>query len=524
VRVPDRSPRRGGLASLLLLTLAACGGGSASPGGPATPPSQPGVMTRGPYLQHSDDGVAVTWYTAATGEGRVRFFSEADQTGEAMAPAGALRHEATLRSLTPNMRYGYRVYSASGPLTAASGEVEFAFRAPDPNAMRFVVFADCGSGSAGQQALAQAIAAEPIAPEFVMLAGDVVYPPADAAGWDARFFAPYRALLPALRFYAVAGNHDFEVFAGRLFYDVFTLPRNGPPGLQPESSYWLERGGALLIAHDTNQTAPLLRQHALAWHSELARRPATFKLVVQHHSLYTSGPNFMEPPVPELRALLGPLYTASGVDVVFAGHDHFYERTKPIGGVVYVTTGAGGAPLYPRVTQSEFTAAFSNDRHSYTYVDVSGRTLTLRQMDVDGQAIDTATLTKAVSFADPLVAWTGAGAPPRGWTALRFDDSGWRDVARGPGRLSARRGFALDRADEPGEAVLRVRGVSDYRVRLNDVEVARGGVTDGAPTAFSFPARMLRAGRNALTLEGFSAGAPGATPGLELVLVSSARR
>jgi predicted phosphodiesterase len=504
VRLLRSGARRGRLAPLLLLTLVACGGGSESPGGPPTPPNQRGLMTRGPYLQHSEDGVAVTWYTETTGEGRVRFFSDSDQTGEVMAPSGALRHEATLTGLVPNMRYSYRLYSASGPLTAASGEVEFAFRAPDPNAMRFVVFADCGSGSAGQLALARAIAAEPVAPQFVMLAGDVVYPPADAAGWDARFFATYRALLPALRFYAVAGNHDFEVFGGRLFYEFFTLPRNGAPGLAPESSYWLERGGALLIAHDTNQTAPVLRQHAIPWHNEVARRESTFRIVVQHHSLFTSGPNFMEPPVPELRQLLAPLYTASGVDVVFAGHDHFYERTRPIAGVVSVTTGAGGATLYPRVTQSDFTAAFANDRHSYTYVDVNERTLTLRQMDLEGRTIDSATLTKAVAFADPLAAQAGP--------------------ARGPGRLLAQRGFALDSTLEPAEAVLRVRGVSDYRIRLNDVEVARGGVGDGAPAAFNVPARTLRAGRNALVLEGFAAGPAGAVPGLELVLVSSGRR
>jgi len=501
VRLVGGAARRGSLAPLLLM-LAACGGGSASPGGPATP-GQQGVITRGPYLQHSDEGLAVTWYTEATGEGRVRFFSDADQTGEAMAPGGASRHEATLKGLAPNTRYSYRLYSPSGPLTAASGEVEFAFRAPDPNAMRFVAFADCGSGSGAQQALARAIAAEPVAPQFVMLAGDVVYPPADAAGWDERFFAPYRALLPVLRFYAVAGNHDFEVLGGRLFYDFFTLPRNGPPGLAPESSYWLERGGALVIAHDTNQFAPVLRQHALPWHTEVARRQATFRIVVQHHSLFTSGPNFMESPVPELRQLLAPLYTATGVDLVLAGHDHFYERTRPIGGVVYVTTGAGGASLYPRVTQSDFTAAFANDRHSYTYVDVSGRTLTLRQMDLEGRTIDAATLTKAVAFADPLLAEA--------------------ELARGPGRLHAQRAFALDRAREPAEAVLRVRGLSDYRVRLNGVEVARGGAEAGV-AAFSVPARALRAGENALALEGFSAGPGAVAPGLELMLVSSSPR
>ena len=478
-------------------------------------------MQRGPYLQHADDGVAVVWYTEALGEGRVRFFSEADQTGEAIAPGGTARHEATLRSLSPNMRYGYRVYSPSGSLAATTGEVEFAFRAPDASAMRFVVFADCGSGSAGQQAIARAIAAEPIAPEFVMIAGDVVYPPADAPAWDSRFFAAYRALLPAVPFYAVAGNHDFEVQGGRLFYDVFTLPRNGPAGFAPESSYWLERGGALMVVHDTNQTPALLRQHAVAWHNEIARRAASFRLVVQHHSLYSSGPNFAQFPVPELRALLAPVYSSSGIDVVFAGHDHLYERTRPLGGVVYVTTGAGGAALYPRAATNDFTLAFVNDRHSYTYVDLRGRTLSLRQMDVDGRTLDASTLSKPVTFADALVAYAGDGEPPSGWTRPEFDDRGWLDGPRLAGRLRARRGFDVARRAVVGDAVLRVRGVSDYRVRLNDVEVARGGASDGDATATSVPPGLLRDGKNALTLEGVSPGAAGERPALELVLYSS---
>ena len=103
-----------------------------------------------------------------------------------------------------------------------------------------------------------------------------------------------------------------------------------------------------MIVHDTNQSVATLRQQSLPWHTALARQAATFRLVFQHHTLYSSGPSFNQAPTPALRELLAPLYTATGVDVVFAGHEHLYERTRPIGGVVYLTTGAGGAELYPR--------------------------------------------------------------------------------------------------------------------------------------------------------------------------------
>jgi hypothetical protein len=516
--------RRSPLAGLLgvALALAGCGGGG-SPGSPSPTPVPPGLMTRGPYLQHADDGLAVVWYTDVPGEGRVRYIADTGVSGEAVAPAGAARHEAVLRGLAPGVRYSYRVYSPVAPLASKSGEQEFSFRAPDPGVLRFVVFGDTGTGSPEQHAVARAIATEPLAPDLAMLVGDLIYPPASASSWDPYFFDPYRALLPAIRFYAAPGNHDYEIEGGRPFFDVLTLPRNGPAGLAPESSYWLELAGAQLIVHDTNQSATLLRQQSIPWHNELARRPATFRLVFHHHSMYSSGPNFAEAPSPQLRALMAPVYAASGVDIVFNGHDHLYERTRPVSGVIYLTTGAGGASLYARTAQNAFTLAFANNVHSYTHVEVRGRTLLLRQVDTSGQGIDALALTKPVAAADALLAFAAGGTPPAGWTGAAFDDGGWREASPRPGRLRARRAFELERSPGASDAVLRVTGACDYRVWLNGVEVASAPGTDAPPAAFAVPPGLLRAGRNALALDGFAPGGE-RPPSLELALVTGLPR
>lgn len=504
------------------LVLTGCGG--ATPVAPATPSSQQGLMTRGPYLQHADGGLTVVWHTTTPGDGRVRFFTEAGVTGEAVAPAGSDRREATLRGLAPGTRYYYRVFSSLGPLTSTSGEVEFSFRAPETGVLRFVAFGDCGSGTADQRAVAQALATESLLPDFVMILGDVVYSPYDATSYDNKFFAAYAALLPQVPFYALLGNHDYEFDRAQPFFEVFSLPRNGPGGLAPESSYWLERAGVQLIVHDSNQSVATLRQQSLPWQLALARQPATFRLVFQHHPLFASGPSAGEASTEPLRELLAPFYSANGVDVVFNGHDHFYERTRPIGGVSYVTSGAGGAELYARAVLNPFTSVFVNDRHGYTHVEVSGRTLRLRQMDTTGSRYDTLELTKPVTVADPLLSVAAGGVPPRGWREAGYDDSGWREAAAATGTLRARRGFEVAQVSRVSEAVLRVRGASDFSVRLNDVEVARGGPAGDAATAsFSVPAVLLRGGRNALAIEGFTR-SEAARPSLELVLVSSAPR
>ena len=525
-------------AFVLLVSLpgAGCGGGSSSPmppTGPGTPPPgggalpQPiGTMTRGPFLQHADNGVTVAWYTEAPTEGRVRWFLDDDTAGEALSSAGtALRHEAVISSLRPGARYTYRVYTARGLLAGPAGTVDFSFRAPETDVLRLVVFGDSGLGTPGQYAVAQAIGAEAVAPDAVMIVGDVVYPPADDASYDPRFFAPYRGLMPATPFYAAPGNHDYEILAGKPFFDVFTLPRNGPAGLAPESSYWLERAGAQLIVHDTNQTLARLRELSVPWHGEIARRPASFRLVFQHHVMYSSGPAYQQQPAGSLRSLLAPLYTATGVDIVFNGHDHLYERTRPIGGVVYVTTGAGGADLYQRQHANAFTLAFVNDRHSYTHVEVRGRTLLLRQTDAEGRGLDALAITKPVVASDALRAFAGAGSPPLGWDEPGFDDSRWSDTARSgfAAALRARRGFDVPRPGEVGEAVVRVRGARDFVVRLNGVAVG-SGTGDEAEAAFPVPPALLRAGANALALEGHVQGDEAGAPSLELALFSSPAR
>ncbi|HRH42286.1 MAG TPA: hypothetical protein PKY82_11725, partial [Pyrinomonadaceae bacterium] len=44
----------------------------------------------------------------------------------------------------------------------------------------------------------------------------------------------------------------------------------------------------------------------------------------------------------DIRDIVEPLFLNNGVDVVFTGHGHFYERIKPQKGIYYFITGAGG--------------------------------------------------------------------------------------------------------------------------------------------------------------------------------------
>jgi predicted MPP superfamily phosphohydrolase len=135
--------------------------------------------------------------------------------------------------------------------------------------------------------------------------------------------------------------------------------------------------------------------------------------------------------------LLADLFEKGGVDIVFAGHVHNYQRTFPLhfalkrgadgkplveagsmagelkldkaydgqtrtkpDGVIYLVTGGGGAGLYNPEQQNDpaswqpFTTKFIADTHSLTVVDVDGKSLVVRQMSEDGKELDRFTVTR----------------------------------------------------------------------------------------------------------------------------------
>ncbi len=343
-------------------------------------------LVRGPYLQAaSETGVRILWSTDRRAGTRVDFGTAGYDT-QVAAPAPVTRHEIALAGLQPGTRYRYRVVSAGQPLHESTFTTNKAAGEP----FRFAVFGDSGSGNTRQWTLAARVASA--APDFVLHTGDVVYPRGEQKHYDARFFRPYAWLLAHVPIWPVLGNHDVMVAGGRAFLDNFVLPRNGPAGVGPERNYSFDYADAHVAAVDTDLDEATLRDRVAPWlRRDMAASGKRWRFVFFHHPPYSSGPHGENRRVQ--RALV-PALTAAGVDVVFNGHDHAYERIQPQNGVVYVVTGAGGNGLYPRKQTHAYTARFYNRAYSYTLVDVSGPRLRLRQITAGGQTVDEITWDK----------------------------------------------------------------------------------------------------------------------------------
>ncbi len=340
------------------------------------------ALARGPYLQSiTATSAIVIWRTDRPGSSRVDY-GRGDYTHSIDLRDPTTEHVITLTGLITGTEVMYRVSTDGVELASGS------FRtAPDPDrSFSFAVIGDSGTGSRDQYAVADRMAA--LDPQFVLHTGDVVYPDGQADGYDPFFFKPYQTLAGRAAIFPTLGNHDYRSQRGQPYLDAFYLPHNNPANT--ERYYSFDWGDAHFTALDFN-TGPDVEQ--LTWlKNDLASTDQLWKFVFYHQAIYSSGPHGDESWVEAKRQLLAPIFEQNHVDVVFNGHDHDYERTQSINGVLYIVSGGGGGPLY-QVNPQSFSAYAESTYHT-VFATLEGCTLTLRAVKPDGTAFDSTTLTK----------------------------------------------------------------------------------------------------------------------------------
>ena len=116
----------------------------------------------------------------------------------------------------------------------------------------------------------------------------------------------------------------------------------------------------------------------------------------------------------ELRQVIEPLFVKYGVDAVFAGHEHFYERIKPQKGIYYFTSG-GGAKLRDgdidrRAGLTE--VGFDRDR-SFMLVEIAENDLYFQTISRTGATVDKGQLRRREARPPSTVSERGALVPSR---------------------------------------------------------------------------------------------------------------
>jgi 3',5'-cyclic AMP phosphodiesterase CpdA len=150
--------------------------------------------------------------------------------------------------------------------------------------------------------------------------------------------------------------------------------------------FTLRQGGGLLELFMLDSTACDRAQ--LGWvEQQLQASTARWKLAVLHHPLYSSGKKHGSDL--ELRRKLEPLFVRYGVQAVFSGHDHIYERTKPQQGVHYFVTGARGKTRRGGVDlDSPFRAVSYDEDNHFMLLEAEADRLSFQAINETGNVID----------------------------------------------------------------------------------------------------------------------------------------
>jgi len=103
-----------------------------------------------------------------------------------------------------------------------------------------------------------------------------------------------------------------------------------------------------------------------------------------HHGPFSSG--YHGPNVRQIQEGLEDALREGGVELIFEGHDHLYERGDAAG-LKYVVTGGGGAPLYALDRDQSYQLAFVPTHH-FVGVEVEGERVTLEARLSNGTLLE----------------------------------------------------------------------------------------------------------------------------------------
>jgi len=363
-----------------------------------------------PYLQYATGtSMRVMCEVSRPAQVRVRFGETARFGREAEATSDdRLLHAAMLDGLNPETGHYYQVLvQEDGRDTWLEGEIaSFQTAANAETPFAFAVMGDTQGNPKVNGSLAEQIWR--LRPNFLLIPGDLVDQGPIKRQWVDEFFASMSPLFSRVCFYPVIGNHEQNADH---YYRYMSVPA-------PEYHYGFRYGNAAFFAIDSNKNVgPGSEQYAWLERElaalETAEKDGTsdvvWKFVSYHHPSYSSDEDDYgnlwkgKSTWGDMRIRpLTKLFDRYGVDIVWNGHIHSYERTWPIregrvveeGGTVYMIAGGGGGGLEQA---GPIRPPFQNNvrrSHHFVFAAVNGRTMEIKSFDLDGRLFDTVTIRK----------------------------------------------------------------------------------------------------------------------------------
>ncbi len=297
-------------------------------------------------------------------------------------------HEVRLCGLLqPGTSYSYRV----GGEGAWSDSTTFT-TAPEPGSGQPLRVAIAGDSRGDYSTWATVVSSmESHSPDLYIFSGDMVELGANQAEWESWFEAT-GDLLARKPFLAAHGNHEF---LAQHYFAQFGFPGN-------EEWYAVEWGDLLVLGlNDTVRSEEEIDSTQRQFiETELAATALPWRFATHHQpawSACTAHDSNLD-----VREAWSPAFEAGRAQVVFAGHNHIYERSVPIRdgsevpdgqGTVYVVSGGAGAPLYTSTEDSWWNVKANSIEH-YIIGDIGADSASFVVRDLSGNIIDEFTVSR----------------------------------------------------------------------------------------------------------------------------------
>jgi len=323
----------------------------------------------GPYLSWVNDPkttMVVSWRTEDSGDFTLEYgfdttygFSVNDAT------VGTL-HSFELTGLDTSTTYHYKVSSSSGEV-GVDNTFSTAIYQYEP--FTFVAYGDTRTNDGDRAAVVSRIIN--INPDIVFNTGDLVEDGAEDGQWKI-WFSTNQDILDHIPYFVSIGNHEENA---PLYFDIWHFPGN-------EQWYSIDYGNTHFICLSTETNLYGIQRDWLEADLIDASQFSDWIFVFFHRPPYSSGDHGSYLPA---RNAWCSLFEDYGVDIVFNGHDHDYERSL-VNGVYYIVTGGGGAPLRP-VGTNEWTIYSEMTLHCCE-ISIDSLQLDLKAIKPDGTVFD----------------------------------------------------------------------------------------------------------------------------------------
>lgn len=340
---------------------------------------------KGPYLQKiKQTEMTIVWECDTTYSGKVFYGKEENLDLTAETNGISKVQKVVLKNLEPETEYSYQV-EVNG---FKSSKHTFRTAVKKGSPFSFAAYGDNKNGPFNHKRIADLILK--YKPLFVANNGDLVERGYVYNQWGKLFFTPANDMMAEIPLVPAIGNHEKNA---EYYYNYFCLPNN-------KAWHSFDINGAHFVVVNTESEYLFDSDEQMNWlKKDLEKNKATWTFVFEHIPPFTSGGNYYANDRVAVKNLLHPIYEKYGIDLVFCGHDHHYERSKPIGSknsshaVTYIVGGNGGTTMRYIGVRRNYSLV-STRTFGFSLINIEGSKLHFKEISIDDKILDEFVLDK----------------------------------------------------------------------------------------------------------------------------------